>query len=143
MIYADSSFLVSCCLADANTHRAKARLSTLKVPLPFTAFHELEVRNALQLCVFRGKFDASVAAAAWTNLQQDFQAGRLIRVDMNWRVAFRFAASLGRRHTSAIGTRSLDVLHVAAAKVLRVSELLTFDGRQAALAARVGLVVGP
>ena len=64
MIYADSSFLVSCCLTDANTARAKRRLSTITMPLSFTALHELEVRNALQLCVFRGKFDAAVAAAA-------------------------------------------------------------------------------
>lgn len=80
MIYADSSFPVSCCLADANTARAKARLSTLTMPLPFTPLHELEVRNALQLCVFRGKFDATIAAAVWANLQQDLQAGRLLKV---------------------------------------------------------------
>ncbi len=143
MIYADSSFLVSCCLSDANTARAKARLSTLTVPLPFTPLHELEVRNALQLCVFRGKFDSTVVAAAWANLQQDLQAGRLHRVGIDWPLAFRFAASLGRRNSATLGTRSFDVLHVAVAKVLKVSEFLTFDGRQSNLAARTGFAVSP
>ena len=143
MIYADSSFLVSCCLADANTARAKARLSTLTEPLPFTPLHELEVRNALQLCVFRGKFDGTVAAAAWANLQQDLQAGRVLRAGVDWPLAFRFAASLARRNSAALGTRSFDILHVAVARTLKASEFLTFDGRQATLAARIGLIVAP
>ncbi len=143
MIYADSSFLVSCWLGDANTARAKMRLATLTMPLPFTPLHELEVRNALQLCVFRGKFDSSVVAAAWANLQQDLQAGRLLRVEVEWPLAFRFAASIGRRNSAILGTRSFDVLHVAVAKILRVSEFLTFDGRQSNLAARLGFAVSP
>ena len=52
-VYADSSFLVSCYLVDANTSRAKAFLSKHHGPLPFTALHELEVRNAVRLGVFR------------------------------------------------------------------------------------------
>ena len=35
-VYADSSFLVSCYLVDANTARAKAFLSEHSGPLPFT-----------------------------------------------------------------------------------------------------------
>ena len=50
--YADSSFLVSCYLLDANTAPAKAWLSRTGVPLPFTALHGLEVRNAFKLGVF-------------------------------------------------------------------------------------------
>jgi hypothetical protein len=52
-VYADSSFLVSCYLVDVNTPRAKGFLSEHDSPLPFTALHELEVRNALRLGVFR------------------------------------------------------------------------------------------
>lgn len=43
--YADSSFLVSCYLLDANTKAAIAYLSGLSAPLPWTALHALEVRN--------------------------------------------------------------------------------------------------
>jgi predicted nucleic acid-binding protein len=41
------------------------------------------------------------------------------------------------------GTRSLDVLHIAAAKAGRAVEFLSFDARQRALAALVGLRLAP
>jgi predicted nucleic acid-binding protein len=53
-VYADSSFLVSCYLPDANTPQAKTYLDGHDLPLAFTALHDLEVRNALRLGVFRG-----------------------------------------------------------------------------------------
>lgn len=57
--YADSSFLVSCYVVDANTPQARAWLSRTGVPLAFTALHALEVRNAFKLGVFRGLFAAA------------------------------------------------------------------------------------
>ncbi len=141
--YADSSFLVSCYVADANTGQAKAYLSVNNVPLIFTALHGLEVRNALQLGVFRGLISAVDATAAWANLQSDLKSGRLVRTAVKWPVAFRVAAGLSERHTSITGTRSLDVLHVAVARVLRVAEFITFDARQRALVATLSMKVAP
>ena len=76
--YADSSFLVSCYIVDANTAKAKAWLSRIGTPLIFTALHALEVRNAFKLGVFRGLFSAADAAATWMNLEKDLRSGRLI-----------------------------------------------------------------
>jgi predicted nucleic acid-binding protein len=42
-----------------------------------------------------------------------------------------------------MGTRSLDVLHVAAAKAVRAVEFVSFDTRQRGLAAPVGLRLAP
>ena len=47
--YADSSFLVSCYVTDANTPQAKGYLLRTGTPLVFTALHALEVRNAFKL----------------------------------------------------------------------------------------------
>ncbi len=141
--YADSSFLVSCYVVDANTAQANAWLSRTGAPLVFTALHALEVRNAFQLGVFRGLFSAADAAAAWTNLEKDLRSGRLVKTAVNWPVALRIAARLSERHSAIIGTRSLDILHVAAAKAVRATELVSFDTRQRALAAAVGLNVAP
>lgn len=77
--YADSSFLVSCYLVDANTPRAKAFLSEHHGPLPFTALHELEVRNALRLGVFRRVITDDQAKAAAAALDADLRDGRLVR----------------------------------------------------------------
>jgi predicted nucleic acid-binding protein len=51
------------------------------------------------------------------------------------------AERLSAMHSEKLGTRSLDILHVAAAVVLGKQEFLTFDQRQAALAKAAGLDV--
>ena len=141
--YADSSFLVSCYVSDANTPRAKAYLLQAGESLVFTAWHALEVRNAFKLGVFRGLFAAADANAAWANLETDMRSGRLTKKSVNWPVVLRVAARFSKRHSATVGTRSLDILHIAAAKALRAVEFVSFDGRQKTLAAMVGLKVAP
>jgi predicted nucleic acid-binding protein len=62
---------------------------------------------------------------------------------MQWPIVFRIAASLSDHHSATVGTRSLDILHVAAAKLLRANEFVSFDRRQRILAASAGLKVVP
>jgi predicted nucleic acid-binding protein len=123
--YADSSFLVSCYLLDANTKTARAYLSRTSAPLPWTALHALEVRNAFDLGVFRGLLTAADVAAAWANLESDLRSARLVRATVKWPSVFRRAARLSERHSATTGTRSLDILHVAAAKSVRAVEFIT------------------
>lgn len=141
--YADSSFLVSCYVVDVNTPQAKSYLSRSSVPLAFTALHALEVRNAFELGVFRGLFSNVDSAKAWANLERDLRSGRLAKTAVNWPVAFRIAARLSEDHSAVIGARSLDILHVAAAKALRSVEFVSFDERQRTLAVAGGLKVAP
>jgi predicted nucleic acid-binding protein len=141
--YADSSFLVSCYIVDANTASVKAWLIRTGAQLAFTALHVLEVRNAFKLGVFRGLFSAADATAAWSNLQTDVRSGRLVKTVVKWPVALRVAVRLSERHTAATGTRSLDILHVAAARTLRVTEMVSFDNRQRSLALLAGLRAVP
>jgi hypothetical protein len=51
--YADSSFIVSCYSPDANSVAAQAYLAASGAIFEITPLHELEVRNAFQLNVFR------------------------------------------------------------------------------------------
>jgi hypothetical protein len=141
--YADSSFLVSCYLLDANTSKAKSYLRSVGGPLVLNALQALEVGNAFELGVFRGLFPATDAASARANLAQDLRSGRLVRTAVNWPVAFRVASALSKRHSVTTGTRSLDILHVAAAKSLRAVEFISFDSRQRLLATALGLKVAP
>src|SRR5205085_83362 len=117
--YADSSFLVSCYVTDANTPQAKGYLVRTAAPLVFTALHALEVRNAFKLGVFRGLYAAGDANAARRNLESDLRSGRLVKTPAEWPVVLRIAARFSERHSATLGTRSLDILHVAAAKGLR------------------------
>jgi len=49
------------------------------------------------------------------------------------------AELLAENHSADLGTRSMDILHVAAAERLNCSHFLTGDRRQARLAEAVGL----
>ncbi|HZK82720.1 MAG TPA: type II toxin-antitoxin system VapC family toxin [Humisphaera sp.] len=141
--YADSSFLVSCYIADRNTAAAKAWLLRARIPLPFTELHALEVRNAFHLGVFRGLITPADIAGALANLRSDLRTGRLRRQTINWTTALRIAATISGKHTSVTGARSLDILHVAAAKSLQAHELISFDTRQRLLAIAVGMSSSP
>ena len=56
---------------------------------------------------------------------------------------FEKACRLSTKHTGRLGSRSLDILHVAAALVSRASVLYTFDENQKRLAAAEGLRTAP
>ena len=51
--YADTGFLCSLYAPDAHSHRAILRMKRQELPLPITWLHQLELRNALRLRVFR------------------------------------------------------------------------------------------
>jgi hypothetical protein len=53
----------------------------------------------------------------------------------------RKAEELSAAHSAAIGCRTLDIVHIAAAIVIGVEEFVTFDVRQSSLAAAAGLTV--
>jgi predicted nucleic acid-binding protein len=138
-VYADSSFLVSCYLVDAHTAQAKAFLLEHDFALPFTSLHDLEVRNALRLGVFRRVLTEEQAHAAAGLIDADLRGGRLVRTAVRWPGVFRMASRLSAQHGAMTGARSLDILHLAAARTLRLKELASFDSRQRELGAAAGL----
>ena len=135
--------LVSYYVNDANSARAQVLIHATPGALAFTGLHRLEMRNALELGVFRRLLTAAQARATWKSIEQDFQAARLFPTPVNWVPVFRTAAQWVVRHTASVGCRSLDVLHVAAARKLAATEFLSSDGRQRSLAQLLGFVVKP
>jgi hypothetical protein len=74
-------------------------------------------------------YGAAEANAAWANVEADLRMGRLVKTAINWRLALRIAARLSDRHSAVVGSRSLDILHIAAAKTLHATEFISFDNR--------------
>lgn len=107
--------------------------------LPVTHYGRTEIINAISLAAFRRAITLDKAAQALSLLDSDFAAGHLEQVDLLWRSALNQAAELSRIHTPKLGTRSLDVLHVACALELKLRRFVTFDDRQRRLARAVGL----
>ncbi len=107
--------------------------------LAVTHHGRTEIINAICRVAFLGHLDAPGLAEALGDLAGDFAAGRLRQADILWRAALDRAAELSRRHTPNLGTRTLDVLHVACALELKLRRFLTFDQRQQQLARAAGL----
>ena len=142
-IYADTSVFFSLYVTDANSSKADAWRHANAVPLDFTGFHRLELRNALSLAIFQQRLTSAESLAAWQEIQQDLASGSLVANPDLWGKLVQEAEGLAERHTPTIGTRSLDVLHVAAALVLGATDFCTLDTRQGKLAQLAGLNVQP
>ncbi|MBI4028371.1 MAG: type II toxin-antitoxin system VapC family toxin [Verrucomicrobia bacterium] len=141
--YADSSFLVAIYLLNIHSAKAAEMAQRMGKPLPFTVLNRLELRNAIHLSVFRREIDAAKRLTAFKQIEEDIRTGRLTWVSITWTDVFREAERLADEHSATLGTRSLDILHVAAAWILGATEFLTFDRRQAGLAKSKGFMVRP
>jgi predicted nucleic acid-binding protein len=139
-IYADTSFLFSLYATDANSSRADAWRQANPAPLPFTAFHRLELRNGLSLALFQQRLTLQEVQAAWLEVENDCAAGLLVVRGGLWHRVMAEAEALALNLTPVVGCRTLDVLHVAAAKLIGTTDFCTFDTRQSSLAGRVGLI---
>ena len=118
-------------------------MQRVATPLLFTSLHALEVRNGIYSRQYRGDISAADSAQVLTALDADLAAGVWTTTTMLWAETLQTAHHLSRVHTSTIGSRSLDILHVAAALTLGAKTFLTFDTRQRAVAQAEGLRVKP
>ena len=136
--YADTSFLVSLYTPDANSAEAASRMRRLHLPVMLTQFGELELINALQLRVFRNELPPAKVRAANAAFHDDV-AGGILAILPTTDAVFAEARRISRRWSKTLGTRTLDVIHVASAVVLRADTFHTFDERQRRLAKAVAL----
>jgi predicted nucleic acid-binding protein len=131
-VYADPSFIVSLYSPDANS-AAAAR--TMQAPGDhfLTTFGELEVVNAMGLRVFRKEVSQAQAESSLIEFEKDLRDGIFQLRGLSDPILER-AHQLSRQTTAKLGTRTADLLHVAAAIDLGVDCLYTFDLHQRKLA---------
>lgn len=139
--YADTGFLCSLHAPDAHTAKAITAMRKQAAALAFTWIHQLEFRNALRLRVFRREITPAQRDASLNLLLADLAEGTLAHRQPPLPEVMIEAERLSATHAERIGTRSLDILHVAAALVCGSSTFLTFDLRQGKLAKAAGLKV--
>ena len=138
--YVDSSVLVAVYVPERFSKAA--RQAVRAVPqIPFTQLHELEVRNAFELLVGRSLITWEESRAIHAQLDGDLDGQRLARVPLDLDRVFTNASDLSRARTSRYLTRSLDLLHVAAAQAIMCSTFVSADDRQLAAAKASGLKV--
>ena len=136
--YADTSFVVSLYVPDANSAEAASRMRRMPLPLILTPLVELELANALQLRLFRRELPASKIRAAYAAFRDDV-AGDVLAIKPMPDEVYANARRLSQKWTRTFGTRTLDIIHVASALALGAETFHTFDERQRRLAKAVRL----
>ncbi|MGH9599742.1 MAG: type II toxin-antitoxin system VapC family toxin [Terracidiphilus sp.] len=142
MIYLDSSVVFSLHYRDGNTPAALALVRTASAPLLISSLCEVESVNAFSLRVFRNEMTTANMSVAVRDLEVDIRSGTLLLRPFP-EAAFARARTLAQSLTPAIGVRTADLLHVAAAIELGARSLYTFDRRQHKTAEAAGLIVNP
>jgi len=141
--YFDSAIIVKLYVQEATSPDAIRLVGSYVAPYVLTQWQELEVKNAIRLKAFRAEITAAEMNQSIAAFEQDIATGRWQRPAYTAATVEQKADELSAGHSAALGCRTLDIIHVAAALVLGATEFVTFDGRQGALAKQVGLTVKP
>jgi len=138
-IYADPSALLKLYIHEPDSKRMTAWRAKVRGSLAVTHHGRVELVNGIALAAYRKLISGEAFGVALAALDEDFDQGRYYQADLLWRSTLKRAAELSRTHTRSLGTRSLDVLHIASAMELGFRSFVTFDVRQQNLAKEVGL----
>jgi predicted nucleic acid-binding protein len=141
-IYPGTSFLVALYVPDANSAEAARRIKRQpEATFLLSDLAELELANALQQRLFRKELDPAQIGAARKAFQEDVEQGVWQRTSAQAGVVYERAVRLAAKWTASLGTRTLDILHVAIALETGAVSFYTFDKRQARLARAMGLKI--
>jgi predicted nucleic acid-binding protein len=145
MDYADTSFLLSLYLPDANHAAAVAHTRTWTRPprLPLTPFGLFELNNALHRLMHKGRIQPVDLRSVTSTIRADVADGVLEDCTLEaWRW-IDTANRISRQVTAQTGTRALDILHVAQAQIRGATVFLSFDRNQREAAKAAGFTVVP
>lgn len=137
-VYADTSFLVSLYSPDSHSARAAAQVTRLRGVLLLTPLTELELTNALKLRIFRKEGTEAEIRRARAEFKEHARDG-VFELEAMPTTVYERARQISGKQTALRGLRTLDILHVASALLLRAERFWTFDERQSELARAEGL----
>ncbi len=140
-LYIDSSVLVKLYYPEPESKAFSEWIKKQKQAILFTQFHELEMTNAFALKVFRNEISDESFNAFRDIIEKDKAAGILEVINPDWSEVLLEALKISKRNSPVIGSRSLDIIHVASADILNCDTFFTNDKRQLSAALAIGLNV--
>jgi predicted nucleic acid-binding protein len=142
--YYDTGILLKLYTEEVESAAVRAFVTRRKKAIRINEMHRAECISAFRLKQFRAECTVAQASEAIGHIEEDIQAGVLKEIQLDWVEVWGVASNLANAHSGQVGCRTLDVLHIACAKVLHSTPFITSDRRQKALAHLVGLrVVNP
>ena len=139
MIYIDTSAILKLYIKEVDSISVSEWIKKNNEPLPLTSLIELEFINALKLKHFRNEMTSDDFDKIILMFREHETRGVYFRPVIDWTDVYTQAFDLSKKYTGDIGSRSLDILHVASVLFLKIERILTFDERQARLSSLVGL----
>jgi predicted nucleic acid-binding protein len=141
--YIDTALFVKAFVLEENSAETIRLLEQIGEPFAYSHLHEIEIPNAIRLKRFRGEISKSQETAAIRAFLADVDAGRFERVAYDLAAVFMRAERLSAKYSAEIGTRSLDLWHVAAAIEAGCETFVSYDNRQRKAAELSGLHILP
>jgi predicted nucleic acid-binding protein len=144
--YADTSFLASLYIITDNRHGdAVAVAQTWKTPprLPLTPFGMVELSNVLARLQYKGLMHQGEARAIERLVREELEAGVLESQPLR---AYQWLAAtldVVKNVTPCTGTRTLDAMHVALARISGARTFISFDKNQRTAAKAAGFDLVP
>ena len=139
--YFDSGVITKWYVPEANSAAALRLRNRFEPPVWLTGLHRVELTAAWRLKVFRKEIPAHTITAVLADFHADVSVGLYLPPKVEEGVVMSLAEDLADQYCAPLGTRSLDILHVAWALALEATDFVTADERQARLAEAVRLPV--
>ena len=144
MIYCDTSFLLALYVQVDPFHTSALREAALVAEsVPLTLLLELELQNGVRRTFANKIISPQEHDAIFRQVADDESNAILVRQHLDSISHFSKARELSKKFTPQFHTRSLDILHVAAALLIKASAFGSFDVRQRQLAVAAGVRVFP
>lgn len=128
---------------DAWTPAARAMASGYRDPMPLVPVGEIELFTRIHRSLGERRINVAEHSAVLRQIGEDLSDGILVRKNPVPQALLGEALRLASKHAPVMNIRSLDTLHVAAARVLGYASFASFDKRQRELASAAGLRVLP
>jgi predicted nucleic acid-binding protein len=140
MYYLDTSAFLKLYIREAGSTSVQNYLTQQEDPLPLSEILEMEFTNALRLKVF------------WGDISQEQASEQLALFEKRKKRGFYYYPVVHRSElmatfrelsesTAKLGCRTLDVLHVAYARIYGAENFVTFDAKQKKMALKSGFNV--
>lgn len=134
--FADSSFLFALYAPNERLDKATQLFDEAEEQLIVSPLVVFEFRQAIWFHVFRLNrgdvvgFPQQTAENALAAFESDLNAGRFALVDADLHLTLQEAGRITDSYTARHGVRSMDILHLAAARQIGCDEFLTCDQLQ-------------
>lgn len=139
MIYVDTSVIVKLYVREDHSREVSAWLKANDEAIPLSPLHELEFTNAINLKRFRKEMAEGAAEKALKTFNEHERRGVFYRPQVDWADVFARALNLSKDQTERMGSRALDIIHVALSLAIGADRVFTFDEKQSQLASAAGL----